>query len=150
VSDQDHEREGKGGLWFRSIGDVAAPLLAGFSFTAVITLSNSAGHHRWPGITLLAFTVATISLIGAVEFSKYARDTSKPMPTRERSESWTRNFYHLGIVAVLLGLGLTLAPQQDTGLQNTVQWAASALAFVACGWSVAMSVPGVSKFVISK
>jgi len=73
------------------------------------------------------------------------------MPTRERLESWTRNFYHLGIVALLLGPGLTLTPQHVTGLQNTVQWVtASAFAFVACGWSVATSVPGVSKFVISK
>jgi hypothetical protein len=150
VSDQDHERGGTDELWFRSVGDVAAPLLAGFSFTAVITLSNDAGHRRWLGITLLAFTVATVSLIAALQFSKYARDNSKPVPARERSESRTRNFYHLGIVAVLLGLGLVLAPQHVTGLQDTVQWAASALAFVACGVSVALSVPVVNKFVTSK
>lgn len=150
VSDQDHEREGTDELWFRSVGDVAAPLLAGFSFTAVITLSNDAGHHRWSGITLLAFTVATVSLIASLQFSKYVRDKSKPAPARMRSASLTRNSYHLGIVAVLLGLGLTLAPQHVTGLQDTVQWVASALAFVACGVSAALSVPTVNKFVTSK
>jgi len=150
VSDQDHERGGTDEFWFRSVGDVAAPLLAGFSFTAVITLSNDPGHHRWLGITLLAFTVATVSLIAALQFSKYTRDTGKPVPARKRLESRTRNFYHLGIVAVLLGLGLTLVPQHVTGLQGVVQWVASAIAFVACGVSVALSVPVVNEFVTSK
>lgn len=150
MSNQDHERGGADELWFRSVGDVAAPLLAGFSFTAVITLSNDTGHHRWSGVTLLAFTVATVSLITSLQFSKYARDNGRPAPARERSERRTRNSYHLGIVAVLLGLGFTLAPQHATGVQGTLQWLASALAFVACGVSAALSVPSVNEFVTSK
>ena len=35
-------------------------------------------------------------------------------------------------------------------LQGVVQWVASALAFVACGVSVALSVPVVNEFVTSK
>jgi hypothetical protein len=150
VTEQDHERGSTDDFWFRSVGDVAAPLLAGFSFTAVITLSNDTGHHGWSGMTLLAFTVATVSLIASLQFSKYARDNGRPATARKRSESWTRNFYHLGIVTVLLGLGFTLAPQHVTGLQGTLRWVASALAFVACGVSAALSVPVVNKFVTSK
>jgi hypothetical protein len=150
VSHQDHERGGTDEHWFSSVGNVAAPLLAGFSFTAVITLSNDTGHRRWPGITLLAFTMATVSLMAALEFSKYVRDNGKPVADRERVESWTRNFYHLGIVTVLLGLGLALAPQHVTGLQDTVQWVASAVAFVGSGVAAVSLVPGVYKFVISR
>ena len=150
VSDEDHEPGGTGEYWFRSVGDVAAPLLAGFSFTAIVTLSNETGQHRWLGWTLLAFTVATVSLITALESSKYTRDKSKSEATRKRMEGWTRNFYHLGIVAVLLGLGLALAPQHGKGLQDTVQWVASVVAFVSCGVAAAMSVPAVNKLVTSR
>jgi hypothetical protein len=150
VSDEDHERGGTGDLWFRAVGDVAAPLLAGFSFTAVITLSNDTGHLRWSGITLLAFTVATVSLITSLQFSKYARDKDRSAAARERSEVLTRSSYRVGIIMVLLGLGFTLAPQHVTGLQGTLQWVASGLAFAAGVVSAALSIPVVNELVTSK
>ncbi len=107
VSEQDHERGGTDEHWLGPVGDVAAPLLAGFSLTAIITLSSDTGHHRWSGATLLAFTMATVTLITALENSKYAREKSRPVADRERWERRTRNLYHLyhfGIVALLLGL----------------------------------------------
>jgi len=59
--------------WTKSVGDVAAPLLAGFSFTSVIVLSDDAGAFRWPGEAILALTIAAIALIAAVQCAKYAR-----------------------------------------------------------------------------
>ena len=94
--------------------------------------------------------MATVTLIAALEISKYARDKNKDVADRERWETWTRNFYHFGIVILLLGLGLALAPQHVTGLQDKVQWVASVVAFVACGMAAILSVPWVNKFVASR
>jgi hypothetical protein len=139
--------------WIKSIGETAAPVLAGFSFTVVIVVSDDAGHFRWPGEAILALTVAAITLIAAFQSAKYARDKRWPGANRpkssiwwtrsgyfslkpeERTEVWrkaTRNFYHLGITALLAGLTLTLAPKDGTGAQGILRWTASGLAFVAC------------------
>ena len=142
VSGQGHENEGTDENWIKPVGDVAAPLLAGFSFTAVIVISGDTGHRRWPSLTLLALTMAAVTLIAAVENSKYARDKSQ---ATRRWLKWTRNLYHFGIIVFLLGLGLALAPQHGTGFQGTFQWLASAVAFVACGSAVVLSLPSVRR-----
>jgi hypothetical protein len=140
--------------WIKPVGDVAAPLLAGFSFTSVIVLSDDAGAFKWPGEAILALTIAAIALIAAVQCAKYARpdrwsgaNRSKAaakfmgnfpyfsVPIDERAKvwsKWTRRYYHLGISALLLGLAFALAPQHVTGVQGILRWTASVLAFVAC------------------
>jgi hypothetical protein len=99
--------------WVKSVGDVAAPLFAGFSFTAVIVVSVSVDKFRWPGWAILVLTIAVIVLIMAVQCSKYARDKD-----RSRWITATRLFYQAGSVALLLGLGLALAPPHGVGLQG--------------------------------
>jgi hypothetical protein len=139
--------------WIKSIGETAAPVLAGFSFTVVIVVSDDAAHFRWPGAAILALTVAAITLIAAFQSAKYARDKRWPGADRPESSIWwtrswyykltpeqrtevwrkaTRNFYHLGISALLAGLALTLAPQYGPGVQGILRWTASGLAFAAC------------------
>jgi hypothetical protein len=141
--------------WIKSVGETAAPVLAGFSFTVVIVVSDDAGHFRWPGAAIFALTIAAIALIAAFQCAKYARDkrwsgadrarTSAwwtplfgkyfSLPPEERTEIWrkqTRRFYHLGITALLAGLALTLAPQHVAGGQEILRWAASGIAFAAC------------------
>ncbi len=137
VSGRSHEHQIMHEQWIRSVSDVAAPLLAGFSFAAVIAVSGDTGHRRWPGLTILALTIATVNLIAAVQMSKYARDTNQP--TAERWLRRTRNFYHLGMVTLLLGLGFALAPQHVAGLQDVLRWIASGVAFATCAWTIAMS-----------
>jgi hypothetical protein len=139
--------------WIKSVGDTAAPVLAGFSFTVVIVVSDDAGHFRWPGEAILALTVAAIALVAAFQCAKYARDQRWPGANRPRSSiwwtglgyfsqapekrteawrKWTRRYYHLGITALLAGLAFTLAPQHVTGAQEILRWIASGLAFAAC------------------
>jgi len=157
LSDQSNEdsRTASDALddWIKSIGETAAPVLAGFSFTVVIVVSDDATHFRWPGEAILALTVAAITLIAAFQSSKYARDKRWPgadrpkssiwwtrfryysLTAKERTEVWrkaTRNFYHLGISALLAGLAFTLAPQYGTGVQGMLRWTASGIAFAAC------------------
>jgi hypothetical protein len=140
VNGQGQEHEGVYEPWIRSIGDVAAPLLAGFSFTAVIAISGETGHRRWPGLAILALTAAAVTLIVAVR-SSYARDKSEVVAERWRRR--TQSLYHLGVIELLLGLGFALAPPHTTGLQDALRWVASAIAFVAAASVIVGSWPRV-------
>src|SRR5262245_6258466 len=111
--------------WIKSVGEVAAPLLAGFSFTTVIAVSIDAGRFLLPGEAILAFTLAAVTLVGAVQCAKYARRdrwpgadrhlgsawwTTLPLYRRyfalsadKRTEAWgrwMRRLYHFGITAL--------------------------------------------------
>lgn len=128
--------------WIRSVGGVAAPLLAGFSFTAVIAISADPGHFRWPGPAVLALTFASVLLIVAVQAAKRADEeclrASSPAATdkgRGKASHWymgMRAAYHIGITALLLGLGFVLVPKQAATGQSKLLLTASVLAFIAC------------------
>ena len=142
-----------------SVGTVAAPLLAGFSLASVVVISDDADHFRWPGAAALGLTVAAVLFIGAVQCAYSARqylwsadDASQWWPEMkkdseteallagEQSESfqqweswasWTRWTYNCGILALLIGLGFALPPQDKAG-QMGLRWAAVGVAFAAC------------------
>jgi hypothetical protein len=141
VSNPSDQNEGASGNdragWIKSVGEIAAPLLAGFSFTTVIAISGDADRFRWPGLTVLALTFASVLLILAVQSAKYADPKRQPAAEGHWSaERWhlvMRNSYHAGIVALLLGLAFALAPKQATAGQDVLRWAASYLAFAGCG-----------------
>jgi uncharacterized membrane protein YeiB len=59
--------------WVDAVGSATLPLLAGFSTTSVIVVSDDALNFRWPGLTVLALTIASVLLIGAVQFAYHAR-----------------------------------------------------------------------------
>lgn len=130
MSGGSNERVAPDRKWIRSVGDIAAPLLAGFSFTAVIALSDDAEKFRWPGPAVLGLTTAVVTLIAAVQCAKYAGERG-----RSNAAWWhryMRRFYHFGIIALLLGLSFALAPPRDAGLpQAALRWVASVLALVA-------------------
>jgi hypothetical protein len=47
-------------------------------------------------------------------------------------KSCTRLAYHAGIVSLLAGLALALAPPSGMGMDYALRWSASAIAFFAC------------------
>lgn len=63
-------------LWIDSVSSATLPLLAGFSTTSVVVVSDDAANFRWPGATILAFTIAAVVLIAAVQFAYHARISS--------------------------------------------------------------------------
>lgn len=143
-----------------SVSSVAAPLLAGFSLASVIVVSDDAMNFRWPGAAILALAIAAVVLIGCVQCGYNARqylwsgaevsdwwpemkvDTELEMLLRdEQTEAfhrweawvrWARLTYNFGILALLAGLGLGLAPQRNRGFQNNLRWVAVSMAFAAC------------------
>jgi hypothetical protein len=138
--------------WVDSVGSATLPLLAGFSTASVIIVSDDAANFRWPGAAILALTIAAVVLIAAVQCAYHARIYLSDKSGREDAGSqdersqqqdgdyqlgltwtrWTQRAYHYGIVALLAGLALAVAPHHPTGIQGTLQWFAAGVAFAAC------------------
>ena len=109
----------------KSIGEVASPLLAGFSFTNVIVIIVSGtGHFLLPGEAIISWTIASIAFVFAVQFAKWV---ARKKVNYER----TVFFYHVGVVTFLLGFGFALAPPPSTGAYLS-RWIASGGAFAVC------------------
>ncbi len=139
-----------------AVGNVAAPLLGGFSLASTMVVADDAANFRWPGWALLALTTAAVLLLNAVQCGFHARrhlwsadDVHSWMPdlkdhpdweeqlqqrqhqdyrTWRRWVGWTVRLYNAGIVALLAGLALALPPPHGDGLQQTLRWVAFAIA----------------------
>lgn len=130
--------------WVDSIGSATLPLLAGFSAASVIVVSDDAANFRWPGAAILALAIAAVVLIAAVQCAYHARiylpdksirevspgfspdgDDREDNDARSQQQDdyqlglawtrWTQRAYHCGIVALLAGLALAVAPQPCNG-----------------------------------
>jgi len=121
--------------WVNSVGTVALPLLAGFSITAVVVVSEDPTNFRWPGATTLVLAFAAVVLIVAVQCSYHAHVyLSKHDPDHKKGVTWakrTRGFYDAGLLALILGLALIVAPHGAIGIQGAFRWIAVALAVLA-------------------
>jgi hypothetical protein len=60
-------------LWVDSVSSATLPLLAGFSTTSVVVVTDDAQNFRWSGWTILTLAIAAVVLIAAVQFSYHAR-----------------------------------------------------------------------------
>ena len=142
--------------WVDAIGELTIPLFAGFSVTAVIVVSDDAASFLLPGEAILALAVASVVLMASVQCLYHARmylitqaEDSRGGTSSSRGfsdpngVSWARGAritYHCGIVALLAGLGLTLAPPHSWGLENDLRWFASIIAFVLCAAEAVFTV----------
>ena len=125
----------------QSAGTVAAPLLAGFSFTLVGLVLTSPGTIRWPDASLALLTAAGLFLITAVQSASWARRWdvtpteilgwwpnfewlpeaiqeqvfSEQHTHSRRQARWaraTRLAYNGGILSLLAGMTVLLAPPE--------------------------------------
>lgn len=155
----------------QSMSGGAAALLAGFSIALVGVIAQAPTSMRWPGWALLLLTVAASLLVACVQCGFWARaylysyqeiQEWRPPPWAEwetgalrdqqkvdegRGSRWegaAEWTYHLGLVALAVGVGLVLAPL-DNAHEAGVRWAAACVAFIGgiaqgvwgiCGWWV--------------
>jgi hypothetical protein len=142
----------------QSVGSVAAPLLAGFSFTLVGLVLTSPERIRWPDASLVLFTAAGLCLVTAVQCAAWARKWD-PTPTellnwwpdieklpegaREqvyeeqrihalRHARWaraTRIAYNAGILFLLAAITVLLAPPKHHSMVS-LRGLAMLLAFI--------------------
>jgi cation transport ATPase len=132
-SDRD-ERKSSDDLWVSTVTNVAA-FLGGFSLAAVITVTDGADHFRWPGWVILLLTIAAVALIVAAQEVRRTSHNYSISGNENYAKKWHRRIwvpYHVGIIALLGGLGLALAPQHDVGTEEILRWAAMVFALVAC------------------
>lgn len=122
--------------WINSVGTVTLPLLTGFSITAVVVVSDDAANFLLPGVTILVLASAALALIVAVQCAYHARVyLSEQDPDHEKGldwARWTRRFYDAGLLALLVGLALVVAPHRATGIQAGLRWTAVGLTCFAC------------------
>jgi hypothetical protein len=94
-------------------GTVAAPLLAGFSFTLVaFVLQLGPGHIRWPDLTLTLLVAAGLSLIGTVQSLLWSR----AYEGTGRQSFWDaagKATYDIGIILLLAAICTSLLPPKD-------------------------------------
>jgi hypothetical protein len=156
-----------------SLGSVAAPLLAGFSLASLVAISDDAPNFRWPGAAILSLVIAAIALIGAVQCSFNARqyiwsaaevvewwpdmEEGSPREVRLRNEQdlafrrwkawvkWARTTYDVGILSLLTALALTIPPPHSAGIQSSLRWGASGVAFAACACDAAWIVLAIAR-----
>jgi hypothetical protein len=117
----------------KSIGEVASPLLAGFSFTNVIfiAMSSDTDNFLLPGAAMISWTVASVAFIASVQLAKYVAEVTLDAGEIARYVSRTDICYHVGVITFLGGFGLALAPQHSSG-SFAYRVVASVVAFAAC------------------
>jgi hypothetical protein len=139
-----------------AVGNIAAPLLAGFSLTSVVAIAANMASFRWPGAAILSLTMASLLLVNAVQCNFYARrnlwsaddvrawwpdlEQHKDWEERLRQEQhsafrrwrtwadWTTRLYNAGIVMLMIGLACILPPLRNGGI-GVFRWIATAFAF---------------------
>lgn len=126
---------------YQAVGQVAAPLLAGFSVTLIGVIAQAPDMLRWPGATLLTLIIAVGLLLGCVQAAFTARQkywtrkdlldwyvgeppdplssVFKEMHKRD-IEAWrrwlgrARAAYNTGLTVLLIGVALLLAPPRTS------------------------------------
>jgi hypothetical protein len=142
-----------------SVGTVASPLLAGFSLASVVVISEDSGNFRWPGIGILALSVAAILFLAALEASFNARrfiwsaaDVAAWWPEIKRGSTdednlraqqtwafglwenwvrWARRMYNGGVLALFIGLSSAIPPPPGAHTEAALRWVAAGVVFMA-------------------
>jgi hypothetical protein len=127
---------------YQAVGEVAAPLLAGFSVTLIGVVAQGPESLRWPAAVLIALTVAAALLLACVQFAFYSRrsywtradllqwfaeEPAEPLLTAFKEmhvrhiADWTmwreraRFTYNAGLVVLSVAVALVLVPPHRYG-----------------------------------
>ena len=122
------DRESTGDPWIGTVTNVSG-FLVGFSLASVVVITDGPGHFQWPGVSVLALTIASVVLLVTAQEARRADRTYPGFSRKWHDRIWA--VYHAGIVALLAGLGAALAPQPGMGTQQPLRWVAVGLAFAA-------------------
>jgi hypothetical protein len=119
-----------------TMASVAAPMLAGFTIALAGVVAQAAEKFRWPSAALLVLAVAAILLINAVQAGFWSQ---RPVAL-EKIRFWrtAASFsYDAGIVVLLVGLALVLAPPSSS---DAVRWVATSVCLAAAVGETVWSV----------
>jgi hypothetical protein len=141
---------------FEAVGNVAAPLLAGFSVSTIGIVLTAESAIRWPGAVFIALTLAAASFIMCVQCNFHGRlyfyspaeaaDWWSESDFKERHEdiqaeqeydlriwhTWmnrARRLYNLGLFALWAGMAFALMPPpRESQAVAGARWAAVGIA----------------------
>jgi hypothetical protein len=133
----DGDHESMFDPWVSTVTNVSG-FLAGFSLASVVVISDGPDHFRWPGVSVLALTIASVVLLAAAQEARRAARNNKKYKAEWRRRIWA--LYHAGIVMLLVGLGAALAPRPGPGTQLGLRWVAMSVAFGAALVELALAV----------
>jgi hypothetical protein len=132
-----------------TLSTIAAPLLAGFSFTLLVLVIQSPEKLRWPDVAAFGLTITGVLMITAVQCGFWARlYSAKPseaiewhpdFPTPEgrkavredmwrhaqRFKTWSRRArvaYNSGIVVLFLAVSALLVPKTSFNKIPVMRW----------------------------
>jgi hypothetical protein len=114
--------------WVDTVRNMSV-FLGGFSLASVVIITDGFEHFRWPGVAVLALTIASVVFLVAGQEGRRAHRSFGKGSGTWRGRIWV--VYHLGIVALFAGLGAALPPLGGVGTQQTLRWCAVWLAFAA-------------------
>jgi hypothetical protein len=129
--------EGTADPWIGTVVGVSV-FLGGFSLASVVVISDGPQHFRWPGVAVLVLTFASVVLLVSAQEARRASRYYRKYTARWRSGIW--GAYHVGIVALLAGLGTALPPRPGEGTQPGLRWAAMWVAFTAAAFEVVFAI----------
>jgi hypothetical protein len=110
-----------------SVTGVASTVLAGFSFATVVMVSADARNYRWADVAIPCLVFAAVAILAAIQCAKYvSKDDHESM----RWYGAVLVFYHLGLIAMMLGLGFALGPLHIHGSPAAPRWVACGMAWV--------------------
>jgi len=130
--------------WMSTVTNVSG-FLAGFGLATVVVIAGGPGNFRWPGAAVLALTIASVALIVAAQESRQGAYYYEKSTKRARQLIWI--LYHVGIIALLAGLGAALAPDGGTGTQVSLRCVAMWGAFLAVFVEVLLMIPAAAKVI---
>ena len=140
--------EGMGDPWISTVVGVSV-FLGGFSLASVVVISDGSEHFRWPGVAVLVLTVASVVLLLSAQEARRAIRYYKKYKARWRRGIWVA--YHVGIIALLAGLGTALPPRPGPGTELDWRWGAMWVAFgaalvelICVGWVLAKRASEIS------
>jgi hypothetical protein len=113
--------------YVESVSGVASTVLAGFSFATVVVVSADADKYRWADVAIPCLVAAAVAILAAIQCSKFVSEDD------HGSVRWYAAvlvFYHLGLIAMMLGLGFALGPLQIQGSPAAPRWVACGMAWV--------------------
>jgi hypothetical protein len=126
---------------YQAVGEVAAPLLAGFSVALLGVIAQAPNMLRWPGAALLALIIAVGLLLGSVQaaftgkqkywtrsdlLDWYVNEPPDPLSSafkqmhRRDIDAWLRWLnrariaYNAGLTVLLIGVAIVLAPPRTS------------------------------------
>jgi multisubunit Na+/H+ antiporter MnhF subunit len=119
---------------------IAAPLLAGISFTLVVlTLQMRTRELRFKDAALFLFILGGLSFITTVQAAMWEHRYRRSSTERAKWERLARDAYHVGILGLLAAMAILLIPRGPVPATRLATIALVGVGFAAELWWIGLA-----------